>query len=382
MIYKKLGEICELITKGTTPTSIGFSYTNSGIRFLRAKNINYNQINFYDDDLFIDSKTNEALARSQIKDGDLLISIAGTIGRIGIIKTNNNLFNCNQAIAIVRLKKNIYKEYIGFLLNSEKLQNQIKASAVTGVISNLSLTQIGNLQIQLPPLDEQKKIVKKLNISQKITQLREKSIIKLNDLPKSIFIEMFGDPIINSKNKKTKKVKEVCNLINGLAFKPNEWEDEGLPIIRIQNLNDENKPFNYTQKKFDKKYLVTKGNVLFSWSGTPGTSFGCFKWNRENGWLNQHIFKVELNNNIINADYFILQMNMKINLLIAQAHGGVGLKHVTKGMVEDLDLIIPTIKEQNRFSNILNQISTRQKYYNQSYSKKKKLFTIIQQQVF
>ena len=106
----------------------------------------------------------------------------------------------------------------------------------------------------------------------------------------------------------TKPLGEVCELVNGRAFKPNEWQDIGPPIIRIQNLNDSEKPFNYTTQTLPEKFKVRKGDTLLSWSGTPGTSFGCFRWDGPEGWLNQHIFNVHLDEEILPA-FFIHQVN-------------------------------------------------------------------------
>ena len=80
----------------------------------------------------------------------------------------------------------------------------------------------------------------------------------------------------------TKPIGELCDLINGRAFKPSDWGTEGLPIVRIQNLNDQSKPFNKFDGKYSDKHFIDNGAILPSWSGTPGTSFGCFRWLRDN----------------------------------------------------------------------------------------------------
>ena len=81
----------------------------------------------------------------------------------------------------------------------------------------------------------------------------------------------------------------TCTLQNGRAFKPSEWSEIGTPIVRIQNLNDESKSFNYCNFEVEERFHIKTGDLLFSWSGTPGTSFGAFFWNRGKGFLNQHL---------------------------------------------------------------------------------------------
>ena len=137
------------------------------------------------------------------------------------------------------------------------------------------------------------------------------------------------------------KVKDICTLQNGRAFKPEDWGLEGLPIVRIQNLNDENAPFNYYSGEYSQIHEINNGDLLFSWSGTPGTSFGAFRWYRGKGVLNQHIFKV-LPKIDVDLDYLKYAFNGNIDSIIAKAHGGVGLQHITK---KELDEILPKEKQ-------------------------------------
>jgi type I restriction enzyme, S subunit len=155
-----------------------------------------------------------------------------------------------------------------------------------------------------------------------------------------------GDKIM--KAYPTKPIGELCNLINGRAFKPSDWRPDGLPIVRIQNLNDRSKPFNKFDGKYSDKHFIDNGAILLSWSGTPGTSFGCFRWERGPGLLNQHIFKVITETSIIDGDFFIYAVNSRLDEMIRQAHGGVGLRHITKSKLEAIHLPIPKLEEQRR----------------------------------
>ncbi|MBI5847193.1 MAG: restriction endonuclease subunit S [Nitrospirae bacterium] len=146
----------------------------------------------------------------------------------------------------------------------------------------------------------------------------------------------------------SKPIGNLCNLINGRAFKPSDWGVSGLPIVRIQNLNDHSKPFNLYKGKFVEKHLIDNDAILLSWSGTPGTSFGCFRWMRGPAILNQHIFKVIVNEEIIDGDFFIYAVNSKLEEMIRQSHGGVGLQHITKSKLEAIRLPVPQLVVQRR----------------------------------
>jgi type I restriction enzyme S subunit len=142
------------------------------------------------------------------------------------------------------------------------------------------------------------------------------------------------------------EIGTLCNLINGRAFKPKEWTNVGLPIIRIQNLNKPNAQFNYFSGVLAEKHLVKKGDLLFAWSGTPGTSFGAHIWNGDDAALNQHIFKFELSGKDIDRGFLCHAINQKLDELVNSAQGGVGLRHVTKGTFERTKIAFPPRLEQ------------------------------------
>ncbi len=141
---------------------------------------------------------------------------------------------------------------------------------------------------------------------------------------------------------------DLMHLINGRAFKSSEWDASGVPIIRIQNLNNSKAKFNYYSGELDEKNTIRTGDMLLSWSGTPGTSFGAFIWDGPEGALNQHIFKVEIYSEHIDKIFLKMVINALLDALILSARGGVGLKHVTKGQIEALNIPIPPLEEQQR----------------------------------
>ncbi len=181
-------------------------------------------------------------------------------------------------------------------------------------------------------------------------------------------------------------IGELCNLINGKAFKPTDWSVEGLPIIRIQNLNRDDSAYNFFNSVVEEKFIVEPGELLFAWSGTPGTSFGAHVWRGPRAVLNQHIFRVLFDRADINRDYFKLAINSTLHELISKAHGGVGLAHVTKGKFEATKILIPPSQEQSRIVAKLEALITRLAHVrselNQILSKISMLRSTIINQVF
>lgn len=154
-------------------------------------------------------------------------------------------------------------------------------------------------------------------------------------------------------------IGEICDLVNGRAFKPTDWSSTGLPIVRIQNLNREDREYNFFDGDVDERFLVQRGELLFAWSGTPGTSFGAHIWKGPLAVLNQHIFKIGFDRKIIDTAFFRHAINQTLDEQIAKAHGGVGLRHVTKGEFENTPLSLPPLCEQRRIAAKVDSLASK-----------------------
>lgn len=157
--------------------------------------------------------------------------------------------------------------------------------------------------------------------------------------------------LTKSNNNMKVKIKDLCEAINGSAFKPTEWSENGLKIVRIQNLNG-SEVFNFYNGNIEKKVLIDNEDIVFSWSGSIGTSFGAFKWNGETALLNQHIFKIVPKENVDNH-WLYFQLKYNTNKIEKLAHGAGGLVHVKKGDFESFEISLQSFSEQVKISNIL-----------------------------
>ena len=280
--HTQLAELAEVITKGTTPTTIGHEFTETGIPFLRVQNIAGGKVNFERDTLFIDERTHETLSRSRIRPGDLLVSIAGSIGRAGIVPMGAPALNCNQAVAIVRPKEKVYRPFLRFWIESSGAQQQIRNSTVTGTISNLSLSQLSNLQIPLPPLAEQRRIAEVLDKAEALRAKRRAALAQLDSLTQSLFLNLFGDP-----DTKGWPMTDIAGVVNedhgGIRTGPfgsqllhSEFTAEGIAVLGIDNAVANE--FRWGERRFIseakyrqlKRYTVRPGDVLITIMGTCG----------------------------------------------------------------------------------------------------------------
>jgi len=185
---RKLNELTNIITKGTTP----LDKVNEGtINFIKIENIDS-----FSGNINITSKITEEhnsyLKRSQLKENDLLFSIAGTLGRVTVVKSDVLPANTNQALAIIRLKDGDIN-YIKTYLKGKTISNFIKRNPTIGAQPNLSLEQVGNFDIDMPNKEEQRKLGNLFNsIDNLITLHQHKCFLKFDN---NINIELLGNSV-------------------------------------------------------------------------------------------------------------------------------------------------------------------------------------------
>ncbi len=183
---RTLSELCEHITKGTTPTSVGYKFEKSGINFIKIQNLNeYGELDLTDID-FITEECNNSLKRSSLKSNDILFSIAGTkMGITGFVKKEHLPANTNQALAIIRIKdlEIISPIYLFHFLRCTVIQDEIEKLKTGVAQSNLSLQQVGELKISMPSFTEQQTIVKAIeeelqlvNANKRLVEIFEQKI--------------------------------------------------------------------------------------------------------------------------------------------------------------------------------------------------------------
>ena len=191
---KRIKYLASLISKGTTPTTIGREILDEGkIRFIKAENIVDNRIELQPE-YYIDEQTNQLLKRSQLKENDLLFVIAGaTIGKVSLVKPNHLPANTNQAVSFIRPYKKELPEFIYYWLQSDNIQKMIWLEAVQSAQPNLSMEDLGNLHIPYPSIAEQHRIVDYIaDKTQNIVQLLQQAyqqIVLLKEYRQSLISE-------------------------------------------------------------------------------------------------------------------------------------------------------------------------------------------------
>lgn len=142
---------------------------------------------------------------------------------------------------------------------------------------------------------------------------------------------------------------ETATFYNGYAFKPNDWSTSGKEIIRIQNLTKGASQINFFEGELHDKYKVRTGDILISWSG----SLGVYEWEREDAWLNQHLFKVVFDKEELNKTFFKYLITVALKEMESMVHGAT-MKHITKQKFDAFRIFLPPLEQQKKIAAILD----------------------------
>jgi len=257
------------ITKGTTPTTIGGEFIESGVNFVKAECLNTGRIIDKSSLSYISPEIHKKLNRSILQEDDLLFSIAGHLGKMAIVRKEDLPANTNQAVAILRIdQKKGDVNFLYYYLNSTQISNYIRKQCAQSVQPNLNLAQVGQLPIIVYSLPTQKSIAKVLSDLDAKIELNNKINRELEAMAKTLYDYWFvqfdfptppsstsgivGKPYKSSGgkmvyNEELKReipegwgVKELGKLIDiqrGISYKSSDISGGGIPMISLNSFN-------------------------------------------------------------------------------------------------------------------------------------------------
>ena len=377
-VWTTIGDIAE--------SNIGLTYKPSdicddGVPVYRSNNIQNRRI----DKTELVRVNAKILDKQYLSVGDLLICARnGSRRLVGKCALIENLSEPSAFGAFMAVCRSAYNPWIYLLLNTGYFNRYLDDSNSTA-INQVTQSMLLAFRVPFPPKKEQDRIIDEISkwfdLIETIEKRKEElQVIISTTKSKILDLAIHGklvpqDPMdepasellkrINPKAEITcdnghyqklpegwaiLKVGNVAEYINGRAFKPEEWEQTGLPIIRIQNLNDPNAYYNRTKNEYEEKYLIKKGDLLFAWAASLGT----YIWKGEDAWLNQHIFKV-VPYPFMDKKYLYYTFHAMITEFYRKSHGS-GMIHITRKQFEEITLWLPPLSEQYRIVQYLQQV--------------------------
>lgn len=381
---KKLGEVAIFVNgdRGKNYPS-QHDFVDDGVPFINAGHLVGGSIDFASMNYISEEKYNQ-LGAGKIVNGDILFCLRGSLGKRAIVK-DVNYGAIASSLVIIRSKNVLLNRYLFHYLGSQTVQNLITKNDNGSSQPNLSAKSVSDFSIPIPSREEQERIVEELDCLSGVIEKKREQLRELDALAQSIFYQMFGDPITNEKGWEVKKLKNITSKIGSGATPKggNEsYKDEGISLIR--SLNIHNNLFVYKdlahiddeQADALKNVVVEDGDVLLNITGASVARCCVVPNDVLPARVNQHVAIIrpkELENNIFICYQFTSNAFQQELLSIGKSNGATR-EALTKGQLEELDIIVPPLTLQEEFAEKIEKIEQQKKLISQSIKETEDLF--------
>ncbi len=380
-MIKRLGDVCEILNGYAFKSE---NYVNDGIRIIRIANV---QKGYIEDSspVYYPSDGNE-VKKYSLLDGDLLMSLTGNVGRVALLSAEFLPAALNQRVACLRIKdpNNVDKAFLFHRLNSNRFESECIVSSKGVAQKNMSTEWLKEYKFLLPPIDEQKTIVKTLDKVTSVVNTRKQQLVRLDELIKSRFIEMFGDTESNPYGWSQATIGSSCTLKSGTSL-PAEKENEGgtIPYIKVGDMNyPGNEHYITTSSHFVSietagAGIFPAGTVIFPKRG------GAIGTNKKR--LTSLPICADLNvmgvtaGDQLTPQYLMAYFSM-VNL--GMLDNGSSVPQINNKDIAPLVISIPPLPLQNQFAAFVVQVDESRTVVQRSLDKAQLLFDSLMQKYF
>ena len=340
--------------RGKTPKKLGGDWSDHGYRALSAKNVKTGKIVNPDSIRYVSQELYNNWMKEEIEKEDILITSEAPFGQIYYWDSDEKIV-LSQRLFAVRICKEFYPKYIYFYMTSSAFQAELNSRATGTTVTGLRQPELLKCKILAPDYNEQKRIADILWSIEKKIDLNEEINNNLLEQAQAIFKREFLDidefPVGWSKSNLT----SIANYMNGLAmqkYRPSDTEI-GVPVLKIKELRqgfcDSDSELCSPSIKSD--YIITDGDVIFSWSGSLLVDFWC---GGKCG-LNQHLFKVT--SNTYDPWFYFAWTNYHLaEFAHIAASKATTMGHIKRNDLEKAIVIIPSQKDYARIGELLSPI--------------------------
>lgn len=302
-----------------------------------------------------------------LNEGDFIVTMTDlsktidTLGYSAIVpKSKNRIYLHNQRIGLVHFKNDICdRGYIYWLMRTRDYQRTIANTSTGSTVHHTSPSKIYDYEFETPDKATQHRVASILFHYDFLIENYQKQIKLLEESAQHLYKEWFVDlrfpghentKIVDGipEGWEKKSIADLGTYLNGFAFKPSDWQERGKPIIKIKEMGNgisTDTPRN-NGERVSEKYLIKSGDLLFSWSAT----LMVIVWTGEEGWLNQHLFKVTPTQGI--GREFLLQSISKTIAEFSNLTTGSTMKHIQRNKLEQVFVNTPTSEIMNCYCRI------------------------------
>ena len=360
----KLKDICLSISDGD---HLPPPKTDHGIPFITISNIDSTNHLDFSNTLFVPQEYYDNVdEKRKAKAGDILYSVVGSFGKPVLIMENKP-FAFQRHIAILRPDNDIVDSaFMYYAMMTCNFYMQADSVALGAAQRTISLGSLRDMTIEMPTKDVQQRIANILSKYDSLIENYQQQIKLLEEAAQRLYKEWFVDlhfpgyentKIVDGVPVGWRKegIGELGEYLNGFAFKPSDWQTKGLPIIKIKELQNgvtKETPCN-NGERVPKKYKIKAGDLIFSWSATLKVVI----WSGEDGWLNQHLFKVTPKTDIPRE--FLLQSIASSLFKFQNLTTGSTMKHIQRNKLDQVFVVVPTKDILRKYMGVAETIRSR-----------------------
>ena len=352
----RIGDICTVVS-GSTPKSNIEEYWNGDIKWITPAEITDDSYVISDTERHITEKAVEKTNLTLLPVGAVLLSSRAPIGKTAIVGAE---MYCNQGFKNLICSERIYNKYLYFFLTSKV--DYLNALGRGATFKEISKGIVEDVEIPLPSLDEQKKIAERIEVIQQLISKRKQVLLHLDNLVKSRFVEMFGDPVTNPMGWKVTTVGQVTTDVRyGTSAKAND--DGQYKYLRMNNLTYDGyldlsdlKHIDVSDEELEK-CVVRKGDVLFNRTNSTELVGKTALFDLDEDMvIAGYIIRVRLHD-IVSPVFFTRFMNMEFmkKQLRSMAKGAVNQANINAQELKAIAIYVPPIELQNEFADFVEQ---------------------------
>jgi type I restriction enzyme, S subunit len=364
-------------------------YVDDGIRIIRITNVQKGRIQD-DNPKFIETHRSAEFAPFMLADGDILISLTGNVGRVGVIEQSMLPAALNQRVGALQIESQaVDQKYLFHVLNSDNFeQDAIKNSKGIAQL-NLSSKWIENFEFPLPPLPEQKRIAAILDAADALRAKRRESLAQLDALLQSTFLEMFGDPVANPKGWEVRVIGDLLSANYGTSKKANS-EHGAYPILRMNNITYQGE-WNFSSLKYidlDEKelpkHLVHKGQLLFNRTNSKELVGKTAVFRKETPMAFAGYLVRGIVNHLADPEYIGAFMNTaQIKIFLQnKCKSIVGMANINAKEFQAIPIPKPPLHLQRRFATIVESVEQQKALQRAHLTELDALFASLQHRAF
>ena len=381
----KLGDACNILNGYAFQSE---QYKNDGYRVIRITNVQKGRIVDDEPKFYPPSET---LNKFELKNGDILLSLTGNVGRVGMITNQLLPAYLNQRVGCLRLKnKAIYENYLFCFLNSDFFERLCVINAKGIAQKNLSTEWLKNIEIPLPPKEEQERIAKELDAVSDLLAKQKQLLTEQDTLIKSIFYDMFGNPVTNDKGWTIEKLEKLGTCKNGINFNKEEQGSRCylLNVGDFQNYSVLDKITYFSEvvlkKMPDDDYFLKSGDIVFVRSNGNKNLVGrCVAiYPQDNKVLySGFCIRFRIKQDDITTKYLLYYFkddNIR-KLLVGR---GANIQNLNQKILQQLNIPVPPLPLQQKFADIVEQIEAQKQKIKSAISETETLFNALMAKYF